>query len=37
MMNVCEKYNDVLIWSALVFVRGTTHVKSISVEWDIDR
>jgi hypothetical protein len=37
MMNVYEKYNDILIWSALLFVCGTAHVKSISVERDVDQ
>jgi hypothetical protein len=37
MMNVYEKYNDVLIGSPLLFVCGTACVKSIEVEWDVNR
>jgi hypothetical protein len=36
MMNVYEKYNDVLIGSPLLFVRGIARVKSIRVEPDIN-
>jgi hypothetical protein len=37
MMNVYENYNDVLIGSPLLLVRGAARVKSIRVERDIDR
>jgi hypothetical protein len=36
MMNVYEKYNDVLIGSPLLFVRGIARVKSIRVEPDVN-
>jgi hypothetical protein len=36
-MNVYEKYNDVLIGSPLLFLRGAARVKSIRVERDIDQ
>jgi hypothetical protein len=37
MINVYEKYNDVLIRSPLFFVRDAACVKSIEVERDFDR
>jgi hypothetical protein len=36
MMNVYEKYNDVLIGSPLLFVCGIARVKSIRVEPDVN-
>jgi hypothetical protein len=36
MMIVYEKYNDALVGSPLLFVRGATRVKSIRVERDVD-
>jgi hypothetical protein len=37
MMNVYEKYNNILIGSPLLFVRGVACVKSIEVEHEVDR
>jgi hypothetical protein len=36
-MNLYEKYNDILIGSHIHFVHGAVCVKSIRVEQDIDR
>jgi hypothetical protein len=36
MIAMYKKYNDVLIGSPLLFVRGTTPIKSIRIERDID-
>jgi hypothetical protein len=37
MINVYEKYNDVMIEGSLLFVRSIVHVKSIEVEWYINQ